>query len=84
MKPIAWRVDWRGNPGIVAAETRAKAITRAMNQILDTYDRRDVKWVDFKARRAPEYDGWPELNRGSAWWDEDYLKITRANEAAKA
>lgn len=54
----AWKItitSWSDFVAVVAAETRSKAIASQHHAANDAgYD---VPWTDFRARRAPKYDG---------------------------
>lgn len=67
----AYRTEWRGVVSIVSAETRGQAIHRTLRSARGAgYTPR---WQAITARRAPEHDGWAEVDASEACWGEAYL-----------
>ncbi len=74
---VAWRTNWRGTVSICAAETRGKAIAKTIRSIGEagyiTRENKKVVWGQVKATRAPEFDGWAEVDQSGSLWFEDDL-----------
>lgn len=67
----AWRVTDRecacGSSTIVFAETRNKA--KAIAQYSDSFEGCDLRYVDFRATRAPALDKYYHGNKEMDWFD---------------
>ena len=73
----AWRASIRGwnIEGIIAAETRAKAIYIVYSSGKDAGYQ--LKFADINVRREPKYDKWAENpHNASKFMDEKYITIT--------
>jgi hypothetical protein len=71
---LAWRTTACGIESIVAAETRNQARSRTARSAFDANFQ--VKFTEVTARRAPEYDGWAEMDASNACWDETLIRDT--------
>jgi hypothetical protein len=73
----AWRATWVGGAGIASAETRGQAVFRLFHELKEHGYK--PKLGEIKCRRAPEHDGWAELDNTGSFWDERYLPCKSAN-----
>jgi hypothetical protein len=67
----AWRTTWGGVTSIVAAETPAQA--KAITHRSATDAGYGPVWNDIWAWRAPEHDGWAEVDATGVCWAEENL-----------
>jgi hypothetical protein len=63
----AYRTVLWGFASIVSARSRGQAIARTLAAYRETL--RTAEWKDVKCRRAPEFDGWAELDESGSPWD---------------
>jgi hypothetical protein len=83
---VAWIVlvvPWEGKRGcqvsITMARTRSKAVTRALASAQGAGYK--LRWVDFSARRAPEYDHMFEKEGMFNWtYDHPLLQAVRESK----
>jgi hypothetical protein len=69
---LAYRAGWSGMFGIVAAESRAKAVYQTLQGAKDAgYS---PKFTDIRAKRAPEYDEWASRQLRNGCFTEEYVQ----------
>jgi len=69
----AYRVTAYGESGIIAAETPGQAKFRVFRVCRDLGFLGPNELGEVKVRRAPEHDGWAELDSTGVCWQESLL-----------
>jgi hypothetical protein len=84
VKKVAWRTTWGGITSVVAAGTAGKAKAVTVRAAREVYPRKQVKFETVRAVRAPEYDGWAELDSTGRCWEEIILRSSLRMEGLRA
>ncbi len=79
MKKKAYRVSWKGSEGIVAATSAGQARARMMGSGRDAGYK--PRFIDIKATRAKQYDGWADQDQSQACWSEEHLQPSEKEKA---